>query len=294
MKETRTRTRAFCRQEAKTLAFLRRPLLVAAALSAASLPAMGYDFAAGNDEGVVIYYNISSASQAQVTYPGGYSSEAYSGRVEIPATVEYGGTEYSVASVGSRAFYECPKLESVVIPEGAASIGSWAFCYCFALTSVELPQSLASIGECAFGGCVALKSIELPQGVVTIGDYSFCDCSILASIEVPSSTVYVGEHAFESCYSLKSVTLGESVSYIGERAFQGCSRLQEINSLNPDPPTAYRNPFANVSKYSCVLNVPAGSKEKYSQAQYWREFYNIVETDFGGIEGIEADSPEVT
>ena len=54
----------------------------------------------------------------------------YSGEVVIPESVEYGGTTYSVESIGGNAFYKCSGLTSVTIPNSVESIGRYAFYLC--------------------------------------------------------------------------------------------------------------------------------------------------------------------
>ena len=56
-----------------------------------------------------IYYNlVSNDKTAEVTEnPNKFSEGNYSGSVTIPATVTYGGEQYSVTSIGSHAFDLC-------------------------------------------------------------------------------------------------------------------------------------------------------------------------------------------
>ena len=71
-----------------------------------------HDFEVGG-----IYYN-KNGSNAIVTYRGtnydSYSNE-YTGTVNIPSTVTYSGTTYSVISIGNGAFSGCSGLTSVTI-----------------------------------------------------------------------------------------------------------------------------------------------------------------------------------
>ena len=65
-----------------------------------------------------IYYN-KNGENATVTYKGtsfSQYSDEYSGDMTIPASVTYGGTTYSVTSIGGSAFSSCTGLASVTIP----------------------------------------------------------------------------------------------------------------------------------------------------------------------------------
>ena len=71
-----------------------------------------------------IYYNI-NGNEATVTYRGSsydaYSNE-YTGAVNIPSSVTYNGTTYSVTTIGNWAFSDCTGLTSVTIPGSVTTI----------------------------------------------------------------------------------------------------------------------------------------------------------------------------
>ncbi|MBQ5616886.1 MAG: leucine-rich repeat protein, partial [Bacteroidaceae bacterium] len=66
----------------------------------------------------------------------------YSGDIVVPATVEYGGTVYSVSDILDEAFAECVMLRSVVFGENVESIGISAFEGCTALSNVTFSAAL--------------------------------------------------------------------------------------------------------------------------------------------------------
>ena len=220
-----------------------------------SIVANAYDFEVGG-----IYYN-KDGNCAIVT--SGDSN--YSGDVSIPSTVNYGGMEYSVTSIGSRAFYICYGLTSVTIPNSVTSIGNWAFSGCSGLTSMTIGNSVTSIGDQAFNGCIGLTSVHIkdlaawckitfnnstsnplyfahhlylkgeeikdlviPNSVTSIGERAFYYCTDLTSVTIPNSVTSIGDWAFFRCTGLTSVTIPNSVTGIGNSAFCFCSGLTSI------------------------------------------------------------------
>lgn len=55
------------------------------------------------------------------------------------------------------------------------------------------------------------------------------------------------------------------------------------------PPTCKSDCFWNVDKSACTLYVPKGSLEAYKKAYTWKDFVNIVEVEYTGIEEVGAD-----
>ena len=179
-----------------------------------------------------IYYNIVNDNEVYVTYKGTsydtYSNE-YSGSVTIPETVTYGGTTYSVTSIGNYAFYCCDGLTSITIGNSVNSIGHGAFTGCTGLTSVSIPNSVTTIGNSAFSNCSGLTSIDIPNSVTIIKGSAFENCTSLTSVTIPNSVISIETGAFRSCRVLSSIDIPNSVNYIGEQVFNNCINLISIN-----------------------------------------------------------------
>lgn len=194
--------------------------------------ASAYDIAVENDDGVIIYYNlIPKGNMAEVTYMNS-SYNSYSGPVTIPDKFTYDGVEYTVTSIGDKAFYRCTSLISVTIPNSVTTLGICAFQGCIGLTSVTIPNSVATIGDAAFYQCTGLTSVTIGNSVTTIGNNAFQYCTGLTSVTIPSSVITIGDYAFDECSGLTSVTIPNSVTTIGNSAFYGCGSLTSVTIPN--------------------------------------------------------------
>ena len=242
-----------------------------------------------------IYYNLNTgAKTAEVTSNPKY----YRGDVTIPKTFEYGGTAYSVTSIGESAFEDCSNLTSITIPNSVKNIGInafrdcsgltsitipnsvtkigiQAFRRCSGLTSITIPNSVTSIGNTAFDRCSSLTSITLPDGLTTIKFNVFSYCSGLTSVTIPNSVTSIEDGVFYGCSSLTSITIPKNVLSIGSQAFDACSGLTSVTVKNPVPIYIEGSVFTNQS--NATLCVPHGCKDAYKASAYWKGFKEIVE-----------------
>ena len=208
-----------------------------------------------------LIYEILSESDRTVELHDGSNS---SGEVSIPSVVSYNGNNYSVTTVGDKAFFGCDGLTSVTIPNSVTAIGNGAFVLCEQLTSVTIPNSVTTIGDEAFYHCYGLISINvdsgnsyyksidgvlfnfdattliqcsegnsrtnyvIPNSVTTIGNEAFSGCNGLISVTIPNSVTTIGNGAFSDCSGLTSVSMPNSVITIGSAAFSGCDELTSV------------------------------------------------------------------
>ena len=158
------------------------------ALSAASL-SMAYDFQATMDDGRILYFNVLSTNECEVSrmYYTERNASYVSGSLVVPSQVtDAEGTRYTVVGIGKSAFVHCRSLTSVTVPATVTYIGNAAFQKCRSLTSVNLPDGITTIGDEAFEECASLTELSLPRGVKSIGMEAFEDCDALKVLYVNS------------------------------------------------------------------------------------------------------------
>jgi hypothetical protein len=190
----------------------------------------------------------------------------------IPETVTYNETTYSVTSIEDWAFYNCSILTSVTIANSVISIGNDAFYNCGSLTYISIGNSLTYIGYDAFYNCSSLNTLNF--NAINCNDFynlsPFFNCPI-TTINIGDSVQRIPNHFAKELSSLTSVNIGNNVTSIGNEAFEGCSSLQNVTCLATTPPTLEDNiVFPNPN--TATLIVPCGSSEDYSTST-WNMFF---------------------
>ena len=205
-----------------------------------------------------IRYDLRITNNTATVIPSGSYTEAgfpfantYSGNITIPSKVTYKGQDYTVTTIGKRAFYYCDNLNSVSLPvtvttideeafyycrslfsvgdiSNVTHIGKNAFYYCTGLASIVLGDEITKIEDYTFFNCSALTSVTIGNGVTIIEDYAFSKCESLGSIDIPNSVIKIDSRAFAYCANLTSINFGSNLKSIGQRAFAYCYNLQSI------------------------------------------------------------------
>ena len=178
-------------------------------------------------------------------------------------------------TIGSSAFYQCEKLESVVFPSDQA-VGSWvswigsrAFSGCKSLKEVYIPTpgTFGSPATSIFEKCTALTKFVAPLIRTSTTSGMFKGCSALTLVDVMGGGF--GRFYFENCSSLTTLVLRNStvVSLANTDAFQG-------------------TPFA-IGGTGGTVYVPAALIESYQTATNWSTLYASGTCNFAAIEGSE-------
>ena len=198
-----------------------------------------------------LYYTITSNSVPYTVEVSKLSKKSRLTTLDIPETVDYKGTTYTVTSLREKAFRKSQYLTSVSIPNTVESIGDYcfeasghlqivtlpsslldisagAFKGCTSLSTINIPSSVNSIEYAAFSGCTYLSTINITSSVNSIGFGAFADCNSLSTINIPNNLTDLQFFTFSRCTSLKSIIIPNSVTKIGWGVFSGCKFLKKI------------------------------------------------------------------
>lgn len=262
-----------------------------------------------NADGKTIYYYYMNddGTQLAVTFRGLIETEyrnEYSGKIVIPEEVTYNGITSKVTYIRNMAFYDCPLLTSITIPNSVTSIGTGAFWDCTGLKKVIVPD-IAAWCDKDFGNEYSnpiyyahhiysdenteITNLIIPDGVTGICYAAFNKCYGLSSIIIPNSVTSIKARAFAQCTGLSSVTIGSGVTSIGNYAFDEAD-IPTIISLIENPSAISSNIFSQNTFNNATLYVPVGTIEKYKSTTGWKDFANIVEGTPTAIQIVKQDA----
>ncbi|MBO5086645.1 MAG: leucine-rich repeat domain-containing protein [Paludibacteraceae bacterium] len=211
-------------------------------------------------------------------------------------TIDLAGTTNT--AINDLAFYDCYKLENLMLPGNLETIGFKAMAECYQLKEINIPASVVEINDAAFENCRSIKSITFggqaeaksfasrmkraaADGDVAlqrIGNWAFYNCHALENLVIPEGVTEVGDAAFYGCTYLDSLALPSTTQRIGDNCFALCSRMKQINVNAIEPPTIFAKTFFDVNRNIPVI-VPEGAREAYANDEYWGEFINVVESE---------------
>lgn len=190
----------------------------------------------------------------------------------VPDTVKIEDVTFIVTSIGSKAFKDCRKLQTVTLGKNIRTISSEAFSGCKALTKVKGASGVTAVNTKAFYKCTKLKTIGSKSSVITlskvktIGSSAFSGCTAIKKVNVSSSALTkIGTKAFYKCTSMTSFTASsKKLASIGNQAFYGDKKLASV-TLKTTKLTKSKvgsSAFKGI-KNTCKFKVPSKKVSSY-------------------------------
>ena len=217
----------------------------------------------------------------------------------------------NIKAIKEGVFMDCGSIEAFSFPKRIKTIGKNAFYGCHSIKSLNLPKSLENIGESAFQLCTSIETIVIPDNVSTIGPRAF-ECadgmsiyrngdayshSRLKNITIGSGIEVLEDGTFAHT-SIDSVHIPAQIKAIGPRVFSTNYSLKKVRCDAKVPPKIEKGSSLNWIPYNTLwsfeyyddiifhsdmprrtLYVPKGCIEAYRQAEGWKLFDNIIESN---------------
>ena len=205
-------------------------------------------------------------------------------------------TKIVAPNTNAVAFNRCTRLDTLIIGNLTGG-GFYPTLKYFAITDGKS----TTLQNGCLGGASNLTDLTLPfigtspTTPTTLGTlFGFNDSNSNSNVPTTlkkltlvrtSNNIKIADNALSGLPQLTELTLSSNVQEVGREALSGCSGLKSIYSNWTYPPTAYNNStFQGVNKFICKLYVPVGSKQYYSVADGWKEF-------FSPVDNIEEEAP---
>ncbi|GMQ59813.1 hypothetical protein AN1V17_42130 [Vallitalea sediminicola] len=138
----------------------------------------------------------------------------------------------SIIGIGKGAFFNCVKLQIVLLPDSIRELNHMIFANCQSLWYIKLPNHIISIPWKTFINCYSLKEIVIPNSVKVICSGAFANCKNLNTIYLSNCLNNIETYAFEACESLESIEIPNGVLNIKESTFINCIKLKNIKLTN--------------------------------------------------------------
>ena len=186
-------------------------------------------------------------SLTSITIPGkvpNIGNNAFAGTtleaIHISDLVNWCTTDFngSFLSYAAGLYLNGELITDLVVPDGVDKIGNCAFMNCPKLNSVTLPNSLTQIGGSAFA-YTGIKSINIPENVTEIGSAAFIHCTVLTELNYNAKALtdftydnYVFKETGKNGSGI-TVNVGKNVTKIPKYLFYPDSTYSSTTNYGP-------------------------------------------------------------
>lgn len=215
------------------------------------------------DIGGVYYFLDFDTHEATVTYKND-KFDGYSGNVTIPGHISYEGTDFTVTTIGDRAFREC-NIGTLTIPNTVRKIATTFYSADIEKMVFEEGSQLKDLGGLCFNA-LSVKDMEvnLPEGFTELPTHVFQSCAA-TWFSLPSTLTEINGTPFNYSYNLRTLVVN-----------------------NPTPVELSRVFLTGVDPKLCTLYVPVGCVDTYAKAEIWKDFGQIKEKeDTATVDGVK-------
>lgn len=188
--------------------------------------------------------------------------------------------ENGVEEIPEYAFFECPKLRYVSLPESLKEFGRYGavFVDCPELVRVDVDKD----NEYYYSNGQVLVD-KRTKTIIDGWGTEICNAADFPKELLPTR---IGNNAFRKHSLLRYVILPATIESVGDGAFSGCKSLRQLNCHAAVPPVLGKDAFKLDEVNGIVLTplqeqlnlfVPGASVEAYKNAPAWKEFKNIID-----------------
>lgn len=240
-----------------------------------------------DSKGYIYEINESGATLTGVT-------KSLSGKISIPATVNYNNSIVNVTAIGAGALSNQTGIKTITVPYNVVTIAESAFANCTGVTRINLPSTLTGISELALTGCTSLETYYVDDGnSVYSSDWNNCLCNKDGTTLLRVPQMYdetgvsyeitaIGSKAFAECSQIESLDITEKVTSIADDAFGGNNNIiiyAPYNSYAGDYAKSHGITYRLLVEYGkiltgddgkCQIEVTGSDRDDTYKAKYYK------------------------
>lgn len=192
-------------------------------------------------------------------------------------------------SADLKTLYEAPaklKSEDYKVPAETETIYHYAFYECPEVSAITIPQTIKRIGIAALvnngmrqftfpgndkywleeGSLYYKATTSAGEQIVFMAHPSEAEGEAI----VAYGTSYVSDYALAGCHKISSLRLPSTLLGMGAFVLNGCKELKDISSYAIEPPVLTEESLMGLALPSVQLHVYPEAMQKYMNAPYWQ------------------------